>query len=249
MPQRRLNGSTHLLIPADLCEAPAKLQKKGGEQMHKVYGILVGICVVLVSVGVESSEAIGLGLYGRYGTSTLEVDYNNNPDMDLGRSSIGLVLDTAVAKRSVFNYRLELGYTTLTGDTDDGLEFDLTGGEMNHTFGFSVLKARSTRLWMGPTLRFAAGSGTVTSSQTSFLGASSTSEADGTFTSAGLGLALGGNHHLGNVASLCWMLDYVYQYGSAEEDERSAWSDYEYSGGGISGSLAFIFLLGGESHR
>jgi hypothetical protein len=220
--------------------------------MRSVFLAVVGMCVVLLAAS-QTADAVGLGAYARYGTASIESedDLNGIMDLDQDNFSIGLVLDTAVARRSVFNYRLELGYTTMSADAETtNYEFDFAGGEMNHTFGFAIVKARSTRIWLGPKFRLAGGSGEIVNSDGIFGGLTGT--ADATYVSLGAGPVLGGNHHFGSVMSVCWTLDYVYRYGLVmpsdnDGNRKTSPDDLEISGGGVSGSLAMVFHLGGET--
>lgn len=211
--------------------------------MRSLFWMAVGACVILTAAS-QTAEAVGLGMYTRYGTSSVEAEIGDSDfdsvDMDRSHLAIGLALDTAVARQSVFNYRLELGYTEVSVEYDrSNFELDFTGGEINNTFGFAIVRSHSTRIWLGPTFRLSGGSGEVADS-----------DIDASYIAVGAGAVLGGNHHLGSVASICWSLGYVYQYGVVLfDEEEESWGDSDditLTGGGFNGTIAMIFHLGGE---
>lgn len=107
--------------------------------------------------GISNAAALGIGTYynSGWGSGTIEYDFDNyyydedddfDFDADYKTRAIGFVLDTNVAKDSVFNYRLNVSLDKM--DIDDGPSID--GFVMDHTFGFGVLRNKYVRLWIGP---------------------------------------------------------------------------------------------------
>jgi len=108
--------------------------------------------------GASSASALGLGAYYNlgWGSGTLNLDYDDDGyydddddvdfDADYRTRAIGFVLDTNVAKDSVFNYRLNVSLDKM--DIDNGPSID--GFVMDHTFGFGVVRNKYVRFWIGP---------------------------------------------------------------------------------------------------
>lgn len=101
-----------------------------------------------------SSQAVGLGI--SVGLKDGSTNYDNSTtNFGFKATGFNFILDTAVAKDKVFNYRLGLGYEKETFDvgTREVGRFALT-----NTFGFGVLRTEAVRLWLGPQIFFAYGS-------------------------------------------------------------------------------------------
>lgn len=106
--------------------------------------------------GISSASALGLGAYYNTGWGDGEIEYDDTDitvdiEPDHKTRAIGFVLDTNVAKDSVFNYRLNVSLDTI--EFDSGFEAD--GYVMDHTFGFGVLRTQFVRLWIGPQINLA----------------------------------------------------------------------------------------------
>lgn len=89
--------------------------------------------------------ALGIGAYSKssVGYSTLsQLDYT---------TGFGIVLDTAVAKPSRFNYRLNIGYETYG---KSGSQFFTEKAwhrvTLNNTFGYALFVNEYIRVWLGP---------------------------------------------------------------------------------------------------
>ena len=116
------------------------------------------------------SMAIGIGPYGSFGIGKSKFEYENE-DANYKKHwklfsmcySFGLMIDTAVAKDKLFNYRMKMGYGLGTvevkrqrTDTTTGLTttvkeknqvYDLS---MYNDFGFGIVRSRYIRFWLGP---------------------------------------------------------------------------------------------------
>ncbi|WP_455205917.1 hypothetical protein [Kaarinaea lacus] len=99
----------------------------------------------------SNSFALGLGLAVGKGTEEWEDNDTSFYDGDREVSNIGFVLDTAVAKNKVFNYRLTL--MSEENKIDTGGRVNLKGYAMTHDFGFGVFRNKHVRLWLGPQLK------------------------------------------------------------------------------------------------
>jgi hypothetical protein len=94
------------------------------------------------------AQAVGLGFSVGTGSEEWENDVYNNGNREV--SNVGFVVDTAVARNKVFNYR----FTFLKEENNaDGGNLDMQGYAMTHDFGFGVVRTKNVRLWLGPELK------------------------------------------------------------------------------------------------
>jgi len=179
------------------------------------------ICTVVFAMFllfVCNASAIGLGGYlnGAYGSERFdENDYNYT---SLGG---GLILDTAVEKDSLLNYRLEIGYDKKT--FDGGGERDKYA--MNNTFGFGILRNDLVRIWLGPEV-----------------GIYYCETAGGfNYFGGGIGPAIGTNVHLTDLISLSFSADALYQYniGTESNHDNNQWGEWK-----VRASVALLFKMG-----
>ena len=99
--------------------------------------------------------ATGIGLYGTGGVGATTWTYKDGSvsttDYFYGG---GLIIDTAVAADTLFNYRFTFGYEQyILKDPDT----DTTGKPINrlsisNTFGFGLVRTEIARFWLGPRL-------------------------------------------------------------------------------------------------
>lgn len=112
------------------------------------------VCVL----GISSAAALGLGTYYSLGWGDGEIEYddyyNSNDTIDIDTDhknrAIGFVLDTNVAKDSLFNYRFNVAIDAIEIESERGIDIEADGFAMDHTFGFGVLRTPQVRLWIGP---------------------------------------------------------------------------------------------------
>lgn len=116
-------------------------------------GVLLLLVLMLVST---QAMAVGIGIYGGLGkASNARVRDSSLISSDESHmlAGLGFVLDTAVAKNQLFNYRLNAGLEKWNRDGDtlqniasaEPLRFGLY-----NTFGFGIIKTRPIRFWLGP---------------------------------------------------------------------------------------------------
>lgn len=219
--------------------------------MQKVI-IKLGVVFTLITLFSlpQQVNAFGIGVYipvhgsgGGNGTLSWDSFEYNDVDFDFDSDHagiFGIVLDTKLARRGVFNYRINLGLERGTNDyitNDDG---DFNRYVFDNTFGFGIVQTRVIRLWLGPQLRIAA--------------ISSTDEGDSytmEFSGAEFGLApvLGINVNLGRVITLAADMGYRFS-GLAGSWDYS--DDYYGSSNGTFTmsektfffNLSFIFRMG-----
>jgi hypothetical protein len=94
---------------------------------------IIGGCVLALLVAAESAYPLGLGAYGfvRKGRDAAH----------LSTFSYGLLLDTALARDSLFNFRYQVGFGTTMQNED-----------MFGSFGFGLVRTPYLRFWLGPQL-------------------------------------------------------------------------------------------------
>lgn len=135
--------------------------------MKRLSAILFLSIMFSVCVAVPSSMALGLGLYWTSGwgdaTYDAEDDDNNSWDWDseIERRGYGLVLDTALAKDSVVNLRLNVGYYNWQEEDQNEEIIDLDGAQGVFDLGFGIVRTQSLRFWIGGELSAAYGVGSL----------------------------------------------------------------------------------------
>ena len=114
----------------------------------------------LCCLPVCDANALGLGLtVGKTSNDSFSYEYhrhdNLNDDVEYTSEGniIGLVLDTNVSEKSIYNYRMEIQRTRYTLTDPDGTESDLEKWTFDHSFGFRVYQNNWMRIWLGPQLR------------------------------------------------------------------------------------------------
>ena len=220
---------------------------KGLIRLSVVFVIVFGF-MVFSPFGVQHVHALGIGGYFTFGSGKVEFkeDWSNSDEFfeqrnkgDATYFGGGFVLDTAVAKDKVFNYRLQLGYERgkfefdsvrdedldidISDDVED-FEFDVNQYIFDNTFGFGIVRTEFFRLWLGPQIRLGVmegdGSGSLISTGEKY---------DYEFFGGILGIApvIGGNFNLRNNLTLGVDLGYRYSLIVGNLDKE---------GGGISDS-------------
>ena len=99
----------------------------------------------LLSLIATQSYAVGLGFSFGAGSEEWEEDRVQLGDRDV--RNMGFVIDTAVARDKIFNYRFSL-LKEENNSSNAGLDMD--GYSMTLDFGFGVLRTKQVRLWLGP---------------------------------------------------------------------------------------------------
>ncbi len=204
---------------------------------------ILAVGIILLALP-QNSNAFGIGIfipaYGSGSGTYTNTNTDYKTDYDLSYSGgLGIVLDTRVAKKGLFNYRLNLGYYNAThsfgGFDADGYKYY----SMDHTFGFGIVKTRFLRLWLGPQLRIA------------YMNRGESYDY-GTYNEYGLGFGLapvlGANFNFGKVFTVA--LDLGYRFSTyavtAESDTDYDYStdDYTKSGQNFFINLSLIFRMG-----
>lgn len=116
----------------------------------------------LFAVGIGGYLALGAGSYDwSYTDGTYYSEYDATTydleDSDVGSSvskvGLGFILDTNIAKDSLFNYRLQISISSMTIDNSDSMEdMDIEATEffVYNSFGFGVARTQGMRFWLGP---------------------------------------------------------------------------------------------------
>lgn len=148
----------------------------------RVFSFLLVFMFIAAGLATNAG-AVGFGMYFNTmsGSSDWDVDsdidgdgdffdYDESDDWDADEetTSFGFVLDTALARNQLFNYRFEIGLEK--SDVDLDIEFgnidtdgtaELSGLVMTHDFGFGVYRSKDVRIWIGPELKLSFLSGTI----------------------------------------------------------------------------------------
>ncbi len=197
-----------------------------------IAGMWVFCCtVVLLGVAlVSNASALGLGFYGGYGgdKADWDVDYNSTSvgngtyQQNAEHKTFGFVMDTAVAKDKLFNYRLNLGYDTFLSKPGEGAyKYVMKGFVLENDFGFGIVREPSVRVWLGPELRIS-----ILSGEDRFNG---TSGRNIDLFGVGVGLAIGVNVNLGEAVALGFKVAYlVNNYYGQGNGKTSLDSDADY---------------------
>jgi hypothetical protein len=187
--------------------------------MKKVVMLCVCIAVALV-LGTSDARAAGFGIYGSLGgdgsaTWTTD-DYLSTSTSSKDKTAhqgAGFVLDTAVAKDSFFNYQLNLGYDGFTNKlAGSSTDLDLGGLMISNAFGFGIVRTEGFRLWMGPEIRFAWPSGSLSGVDYDFFG-------------AGVGPVVGMNFNL--PGTVTFMVKAGYQFMTYSGDSSASAYSYD----------------------
>jgi hypothetical protein len=121
--------------------------------------LLMASSALLTFCLASPAGALGIGVYG--GFSYMDVE---NWDIDSPSTTgnmlyywggAGLVIDTAVAKKQLFNYRLNLGIGQVVQQPPSGsyaTNIDGIRAELMSSFGFGIVKLSFMRMWLGPQL-------------------------------------------------------------------------------------------------
>jgi len=169
--------------------------------------LLAVLCLAVL--GAREVSALSVGIYGQYKTAAAEIhSHYMDPDpmllgweedADAERSffGFGLLLDTAVAKDTLFNYRLQLGIASGSISIDGAKYIKsifMTDYHMYHSFGFGIVRTDGLRLWIGPQLGLGQARGSY-----SYAGKSGMKYIE---TFASIGAVLGLNAHVSERVSL-----------------------------------------------
>ncbi|MBN1408970.1 MAG: hypothetical protein JW956_14320 [Calditrichaceae bacterium] len=182
--------------------------------MRIFFYLLLTFAFVGLLIIPNASFATGLGIQIpsiASGTSNRTIDPEDGDtydiEQDIGHFGFGFVLDTKVAKRGVFNYRLNINYEIVDLGDENAWKEDFKRLAIDNTFGFAVLQSKVVRLWIGPQVRLA------------YMSYSSDLEyASLDVNLIGLGLApvFGANFNIGSLVSICPELGYRFSiYGGS----------------------------------
>lgn len=133
---------------------------------NKLFAIMLS-CLIISSVP-QHLLALGIGAYGDAGIKstywdegeeggTGYVKYINSLDYFYGG---GIVLDTAVARDTLFGYRIKIGYSQYNVTKKENAQiyskdkYHMHRFNMGNTFGFGVVRNETVRFWLGPRINF-----------------------------------------------------------------------------------------------
>lgn len=155
----------------------------------------------------RDAHAVGLGMSvgattGKFGTEANNATGTGNHYYNEHKGAIGLLFDTNIGKRNLFNYRLGVAYEKVTVNLPEKEHYEGVAIENDFGFGFST---DNLRLWVGPEVR-------VNYNSHNLFG-------------IGAGPAVGINVNLGNGLALCAKGAYIFSRHErffSEDREKSA---------------------------
>jgi hypothetical protein len=200
--------------------------------MKKIIHFLA-VLNILAFVFCSSSLSADFGVFleGSSGSGEFEWDTDTiSYDMDTKTGSFGFVLDTATTNESGFNYRLNIGLSSLTiEDPNSSGEYDTRGIYAENIFGFALMKRETFRWWLGPLLRIGYYSG-------------DDYDVDMSFFEFGLGLVSGMNFKLGNVILAPSIGVRWNGYAGIGEDKYSSYEE-DFTANSTTGFLNLAMLF------
>lgn len=125
--------------------------------MKKIF-LFTPLFILLFMACAQSAMAFGIGVYGAWGmgkgTQSWEVANSSKKyDTSNMKWAGGIVFDSAVAKDTIFNDRLNLGFgvNTRTIDfTTSRRDIKMYDFSLFNTFGFGLARISIMRFWIGP---------------------------------------------------------------------------------------------------
>ena len=188
------------------------------------------ICSSLISI---NCHATGLG----FSLGDASEDWDDVSTVESRNlSSFGFVVDTTVAGDQIFNYRFSL---LKEENNSDGNGINMDGITFLHNFGFGVLRNKHVRLWLGPELR------TAFYEDLSIVRNGSRVQVPGDVWGYGIGIAMGANFHLPEVASIGISASY-YVFNDYTGDYDSTSTDLDIDSSGLYLNLTVLFRVNDE---
>ena len=201
--------------------------------------------LVLILLFASSSHAVGFGIYANINPMWGTYDPNDPTRTDLASidySKIniggGFLLDLAVGRRGLLNYRGSFGVEAVQDALPGGVSpvpvtYNFSGFRLKlmNTIGFSLVRRAPIRVWLGPQLGF------------TFL--NEWDAANNGMVSFGPlpGLGTGVNFNMGPVVTLGFEFDVDYQFEIATRAKRSVQESFDASYVGNGGGVNFLVTL------
>ena len=119
--------------------------------------VVAGIMLSMLHLAGAPLHAFGFGFYGSAGLGPTPLTIKGSEKHRDNGVGFGLLLDTAVARNEVVNYRAHIGYENLVNNGSVFFSrYGMHRAYFSNTFGFGVVRRKSVRFWMGPQLSFSA---------------------------------------------------------------------------------------------
>ncbi|WP_455212410.1 hypothetical protein [Kaarinaea lacus] len=191
--------------------------------------LITSVLAFLLPLITTHSHAVGLGF--SFGTGSEEWEKDRVQlvgDRDV--RNMGFVVDTAVARDMIFNYR----FTFLKEENNAAnAGLDMDGYAMTHDFGFGVLRTKHVRLWLGPQLKG--------SLYNDVYAGSTNSRLVGDVIGYGFGPVVGLNVHLPQVLSFSFTA--AYHFISAYSESYTNGGSFDADSTGLYFNAAMIFRI------
>lgn len=188
--------------------------------MRKFFVVAL-LSLFIFFIGATGVYAVGLGPYVEIGGGSGDWEYDSSDynywedsvNVDTRNAGFGFVLDTSPRDSKVFNYRLNVGFERHDVEFPSGATIELGGLTVDNTFGFSVVRNRNVRFWIGPQIRLAYYTG-------------DRGNVDYSITAFGIGPILGVNFAMGPAATIS-LSGGIRILGYAGEEEYLYYNSYE----------------------
>ncbi|HOT45785.1 MAG TPA: hypothetical protein PLM53_01665 [Spirochaetota bacterium] len=125
----------------------------------KKFITLVFAAIVLAGAPVQSVHAIGLALSRQNSSSVMpepQISYSSVFNRLVDRiQGLAVILDTAVAKDRLFNYRFSIDCNSMMVQKDlvfANISYSINRLTVANTFGFGFIRTPFMRVWAGPQL-------------------------------------------------------------------------------------------------
>ena len=194
--------------------------------MKKLNAISLFTMLLISSVYSTQAMAVGKGFYLQAGAGSASWDAEDDFhswsfDSDTSHAGFGFVLDTAVAKDKLFNYRFQIGYEQFEDKpTGSSRKLKMDSLVIDQDFGFGLVRNDRIRFWLGPELRVSFSGGTP----------DGYSDFDVVLFGLGLGPVMGINVHTNSRLSLGFKVGYMAMtYTGVGDDTSSANNDVDYN--------------------
>ena len=122
--------------------------------MYKRLILLLAASFMLMIGG--KAMAIGIGAYvdvggGGHTYDVTTSDFTKPGDAKFVNVMGGFILDTNTGGPGIFNYRLKLGGGSYV-NYEREMDLDISKIDMEHTFGFGIVRKQMIRFWIGPSI-------------------------------------------------------------------------------------------------
>lgn len=209
--------------------------------MQKKMFIVIGFLFIgTMFIFTQHANAIGVGGYLTYANANYDwtyedalTDYEFDDSSSAPKFGAGFILDSCVAKDTLFNDRLNVGYSFYNMDNDKLPKLKGFDYHVYNSFGFGIVRNEMIRLWVGPQVGIGMLYGTFDDDST---------DEDANFVTfyGSLGAVAGINVHLASQFSIGFDAGYRFSSHIGASDYGVDGSDVTGNGGEVFANISFI---------